>query len=490
VTALFLVGDIRDRQAELIVAGETFDLIICSPPFYGLRSYLPDDHPDKPLEIGSEGGAAEFMDTLLELTADWGRLLAPHGSIAIELGDTYAGSGGAGGDYNPDGLRDGQPKFRVAERIDDALAKSLYGIPQAYMLSLIYGWNVLRRNAADSPAGRWRVRNLKPWIRSNPPVGALGDKERPATSYVVVACRARDRWFDLDAVRTTPSSRPQRRFSNEWGQRGGDEKAIKYGDNYLSDESSQFSNAAGAPPRDWFHTVDAILDTELAERAGQRSSNHEAGEDIASPGRLGSGDGTNNGGKGKSTAGGFTVGAQGMHLRRALERAGILQTQEALDVSPRGYSGAHYAVWPPELVRLLVDEMCPRKVCLTCGEPSRRITERSERYAAAREAIGDFNQRSNGQGTSGSRSVLSKAAGANITSAENITVGWSDCGHNTWRPGRILDPFVGSGTTLAVATGMGRDATGIDIDERNAWLARERVGLFLTVDMPDREVPA
>jgi hypothetical protein len=37
---------------------------------------------------------------------------------------------------------------------------------------------------------------------------------------------------------------------------------------------------------------------------------------------------------------------------------------------------------------------------------------------------------------------------------------------------------------------MGRDAVGIDIDERNAHLALERVGMFLTVNQPDREVPA
>ena len=48
----------------------------------------------------------------------------------------------------------------------------------------------------------------------------------------------------------------------------------------------------------------------------------------------------------------------------------------------------------------------------------------------------------------------------------------------------------GSGSTLAVATGMGRTATGIDIDSRNAELARERVGMFLQVDYGTREATA
>src|SRR5690606_21204494 len=117
--------------------------------------------------------------TLLRLTAEWGRLLAQHGSICVELGDTYSGGG----------ERDGWP-----------LAKSLCGIPTLYAWSLAYGRNLL--TGAPSPAGRWRVRNLVAWVRPNPPVCALRDKFRPATSYLTIATRARNRYFDLDAART------------------------------------------------------------------------------------------------------------------------------------------------------------------------------------------------------------------------------------------------------------------------------------------------
>lgn len=51
--------------------------------------------------------------------------------------------------------------------------------------------------------------------------------------------------------------------------------------------------------------------------------------------------------------------------------------------------------------------------------------------------------------------------------------------------GTILDPFGGSGTTAAVATGHGRNCISIDLDESNADLARERVGMFLNITTPD-----
>jgi site-specific DNA-methyltransferase (adenine-specific) len=50
-----------------------------------------------------------------------------------------------------------------------------------------------------------------------------------------------------------------------------------------------------------------------------------------------------------------------------------------------------------------------------------------------------------------------------------------------WRTGIVLDPFAGSGTTLDAAQAVGRHAIGFDLDDRNADLARERVGMFLEI---------
>lgn len=536
MTTRLFVGDVFARMAEL--DDHSFDLIVTSPPFLALRSYLPDDHPDKHKEIGSEATPADYLDTLLALTAEWRRLLAPHGSIAVELGDTYAGSGGAGGDYGDGGFRDGQERFNgaaakarahaIKERTRNPgpgwpLDKSLTGIPTLYAWCLAYGRNLLTGEA--SPAGRWRVRNVKPWIRSNPPVGALGDKERPATSYITVACTSSSRWFDLDAVRT-PSPAPPRTATP--GTKGpnldrGDLGAGNFG-----------VSPGGAPPLDWWHRVDAVIDTVIDQRAGKVNG---------------------------ATGGGHGA-ARGVHIRRALTEAGLLPPGDYYDVSPRGYAGAHYAVWPPELVRLLVDEMCPMKVCTVCGEPSRRITvdrsafDRQPELAAhikeRREALGITSAEVNGwfgykeiaknwertdkhgaaipnandwpvlaerlvldrerfddlvlgerhwaesttehvqHGTNGAKSAAHREGPSytHRTSAIRSDLGWSDCGHNKWRPGRILDPFSGSGTTLAVASGMARDSVGIDLDPRNADLTVERVGMFLEVDYGTKEATA
>lgn len=44
------------------------------------------------------------------------------------------------------------------------------------------------------------------------------------------------------------------------------------------------------------------------------------------------------------------------------------------------------------------------------------------------------------------------------------TVGWTDCGHNAYRPGVVLDPFGGSGTTAFVARKQGRHSVLIELN--------------------------
>jgi len=397
----YRIGDVFQRLAE--IPDGSIDLVLTSPPFLALRSYLPADHPDKQFEIGSEPDPASFIDTMLRLTVEWRRVLAPHGSICIELGDTYSGGSTLDKRADDEGrvVSSGPNAYSEAHKIIRSsggldmrksghnwpLPKSLCSVPWLYSLSLAYGRNLLNHEHTIDP---WRVRNVIAWCRPNPPVGALGDKFRPATSYMTIACVGQKRYFDLDAVRTEHA--------------GGDlsgGKVRRKADTRNDNGTPYYNegNPAGAPPLDYW------------------------------------------------------------------------------EIPTQPYKGSHYATWPEALLERPIKAMCPAKVCTVCGKPSERITELAG-YVDSTGAVHDGVVWGSGMATGRGAHTFKLDW---TKTRQNTTLGWSDCGHDAWRTGVVLDPFGGSGTTLAVAQGLGRSAIGIDLDARNADLARERVGMFLEV---------
>ncbi len=59
MTVEWITADVFDGLAQ--IDDGAIDLVVTSPPFLELRSYLPDDHPDKSKEIGHESTPAEFV---------------------------------------------------------------------------------------------------------------------------------------------------------------------------------------------------------------------------------------------------------------------------------------------------------------------------------------------------------------------------------------------------------------------------------------------
>lgn len=276
------IGDVFEQLAK--IPDGSIDLIVTSPPFLALRSYLPDDHPDKAKEIGSESEPAAFLDTMLALSAEWGRVLAPHGSLCVELGDTYSGSSAVGGDATGTKYNRGEVGNVVTVRSgpDWPLSKSKTMLDTLYPACLAYGANLL--SGAASPAGRWRIRNLIVWARPNPPVGALGDKFRPATSYITVACKSPRRWFDLDAVRVPHKIDPARRSAQKRSVRSdsGDILGAASGDGFTNE-----GNPAGSPPLDW-HADDHPEDGDWLWKMSPQgfAGSHYATFPVALPTRL------------------------------------------------------------------------------------------------------------------------------------------------------------------------------------------------------------
>jgi site-specific DNA-methyltransferase (adenine-specific) len=102
--------------------------------------------------------------------------------------------------------------------------------------------------------------------------------------------------------------------------------------------------------------------------------------------------------------------------------------------------GIHHATFPIDLVTRPLLSSCPEKVCAKCGKPWERERVRRLGHLAV---IGEFSAR------------CSCAAG--------------------YRPGLVLDPFIGAGTTAIAAERHGRDWLGIELNAEFAVQANARL---------------
>lgn len=85
MTALVIRADAR----QLPLPDASVDLIVTSPPYYGLRSYT-DGGEHYAGQIGSEATPAEYIAALIACTREWMRVLKPTGSLFVNLGDKYS----------------------------------------------------------------------------------------------------------------------------------------------------------------------------------------------------------------------------------------------------------------------------------------------------------------------------------------------------------------------------------------------------------------
>src|SRR5690606_2453638 len=88
-----------------LIEPESVQCVVTSPPYFRLRDYGVEG------QIGLEATPEEYIAKIVRVFREVWKVLRHDGTVWLNLGDSYNGSGGSGGDYNEGGLKEGQPRY-------------------------------------------------------------------------------------------------------------------------------------------------------------------------------------------------------------------------------------------------------------------------------------------------------------------------------------------------------------------------------------------
>jgi len=199
VTTTIHMGDCRDVLPTL--PERSVQMVVTSPPYYALRSYLRADDPNKAREIGAEPapdclawarqeppcGRCYVCTMRAVFGAVW-RVLRDDGTCWLNLGDSYANDekwGGATGGKHVDALH-GATGIGRERRTTGMPSKSLMGIP----------WRVALALQADG----WVLRSDVVWAKPNAMPESVQDRPTKAHEYLFLLAKQPRYFYDAAAV--------------------------------------------------------------------------------------------------------------------------------------------------------------------------------------------------------------------------------------------------------------------------------------------------
>jgi len=164
---------------------------VTSPPYWGLRDYGTDD------QLGQEETPEKFVENLVNVFREVRRVLRDDGTVWLNLGDSYCGTGHKGDHTDPkhkDG-RNGQ-KVALNNKIQGFKSKDLIGIP----------WRVAFALQADG----WYLRQDIIWHKNNPMPEPVKDRCTKSHEYIFLLSKSSKYYYDNEAIKYGPENSNKR----------------------------------------------------------------------------------------------------------------------------------------------------------------------------------------------------------------------------------------------------------------------------------------
>jgi len=202
-----LAGDVLEKLGE--IPNETIQCVVTSPPYWGLRDYGQDG------QLGLEETPEEYVEKMVEVFRQIKRVLKHDGTVWLNLGDSYNGSGKAGNknsEYYKKHTEFGKPaknkdKIGIPTNVKGLKPKDLVGIP----------WRVAFALQADG----WYLRQDIIWHKPNPMPESITDRCTKSHEYIFLLTKSAKYFYDNDAIRERTKESTLQRLNQNINKQSG-----------------------------------------------------------------------------------------------------------------------------------------------------------------------------------------------------------------------------------------------------------------------------
>ena len=173
------IGDCRDELKKM--AAESVHCCVTSPPYWGLRDYGEGG------QIGLEATPEAYVEQMVNVFREVKRVLRDDGTVWLNLGDSYSGSGKG----PSQGLNGEQHhlEHKTGGIVPAGLKpKDLVGIP----------WRVAFALQADG----WYLRQAILWRTPHPMPESVTDRCTKAHEYIFLLSKSPRYYYDAEAIAT------------------------------------------------------------------------------------------------------------------------------------------------------------------------------------------------------------------------------------------------------------------------------------------------
>lgn len=198
------VGDVIEKLKAL--PDESVNCVVTSPPYFGLRDYGVQG------QVGLEESYQEYVQKMVEIFREVRRILKGNGTLWLNIGDSYAGSGKGRSSDGTHGVSNSDKQASnvgaVMGRLTRAASqpglkpKDLMGIP----------WRVAFALQDDG----WWLRADNIWFKPNTMTESVKDRSTKSHEYVFHMSKSSRYYYDRKAVEEKVVGDGRVKYTNGW----------------------------------------------------------------------------------------------------------------------------------------------------------------------------------------------------------------------------------------------------------------------------------